>query len=81
MKPIKESDKQVKYTHPDTNIEDLWVYQVKYSDGILGYYSVWKPSFKEIIKLLFGKPLYVGLLNYQPPIAVLLDKKEIGIDI
>jgi hypothetical protein len=71
MKPISFHSQEVTYTHPDENIMDLPVLQICYSDGQIGCLSCWKPDWRDRLRILFGKPIYAGLLGgIQPPIFI-----------
>lgn len=80
MKPVNFHQKEIIYNHPDPNILDLPVLQVQYSNGNIGLISCWKPSWKDRLRILFGKPIYAGLLSpVQPPIFI-STKNEIDED-
>ncbi len=71
MKPINFHPNEVIYISPDPKILDLPVLQVQYSDGQTALLSCWKPSWKDRLRILFGKPIYAGLLSpMQPPIFI-----------
>ena len=46
-----------------------------------GFITAWKPTFKDKLRFLVGKPLYMILLtNQHPPCLLSTSREEIGLD-
>lgn len=76
MKSIKTQFTNIVYTQPyewnDKIHGECVNLNVHQHEGFI--MSWWKPSFKERIKILFGKSIKITLLTkIQPPISVLID--------
>lgn len=77
MKPISFHEKEINFMSPDPNISSLPVLQIAYDDGQRGLVSCWKPSFREILQIIFGQPIFLMILGeIQPPVALLANRKE-----
>lgn len=78
MKPINFHERETIFTSDDPMIEPLPVLSVKYSDGERALVSCWKPSLKDIINVLIGKPIFLSLLSdFQPPCLLSTDRSEV----
>jgi hypothetical protein len=60
----------------------LPVIKVKYSDGTEAFVSAWKGSLIERLLILFGAPIYLGVLTraQHPPVHITLDGDEFNLD-
>lgn len=77
MKPVSFHKFKVSYTHPDPDIEPLPVLRVTYGNGYRGLVSCWKPSFRDILRILLGKPVYLTIFGYaQPPVSLCTSRDE-----
>jgi hypothetical protein len=53
-----------------------------YSDGNAAFISAWVANFRERVRILFGKPVYLTVLTNtpHPPVLLSLYREDIGID-
>jgi hypothetical protein len=74
-KPKRMTFTATGYEHPVVGaIRDLGIYHAE--DGAL--YSIWRPTWRERLSLIFGKPIVVGVLsNRQPPMTVQVGEDRI----
>ena len=71
MQPIKSAEANRCWKAPyvwdrDEPCTDLWA---KVTDDGLSI-SCWRPSIRERLRLLFGKPIWLTVVGRQPPIAL-----------
>jgi hypothetical protein len=78
VKPISFHEKEVIFNAPkgeEDEIDPLPVLPVKYEDGYDCLVSCWKPNWKDRLKILFGKPVYLSVVGTaQPPVLLSVDK-------
>ena len=79
MEPIKFSD----YCHTlFGNIDDIGplpIVTTNYEGLGYGLISCWRPSWREILQLIFTRRVYVAILSRKhPPMAVSADAEDIG---
>ena len=68
MKPIKFKESNATYAKDQDEYLDLPA--LKYDDGTV--VSCWDLSFKEALKLLFSRKLYVAVLTFNKPLQPML---------
>ena len=68
MKPIKCDESNATYAKNQDEYLDLPA--LKYDDGTV--VSCWDLSFKEALKLLFKRKLYVAVLTFNKPLQPML---------
>lgn len=76
MKPIKFKESNATYAKDQDQYLDLPA--LKYDDGTV--VSCWELSFKEALKLLFNRKLYVAVLTFNMPLQPMfltVDKNEV----
>lgn len=77
--PIKHEWATVKYTCRTPGVDPIWV--LRSIDGAL--YTAWKPTLWARIRILFGRPIWMGLMSeHFIPVALFskrpfLLKKEV----
>lgn len=75
MKPVSFHEKEVLFTLPgNTDVMPLPVLRVTFPDDGSGLASCWKPDWKDRLRILFGKPIYLILWSpIQPPVSITTD--------
>lgn len=71
MRPINFHDREVIFTSDDPTVFPLPVLPITYSDGNKGLASCWEPGLKDILRIIFGRPVYLILLGVSQPPALL----------
>jgi hypothetical protein len=78
MRPIDFHPREAIFTSEDPGIEPLPALPITYGDGGRGIISCWKPSLKDVLRVLIGKPVYLVLLTLrQPPVYLSTDREEV----
>lgn len=78
MKPINFHPREAIFISDDPDIKPLPVLPITYGTGEKGMISCWKPSLKDIFRVLTGKPVYLVLLStFQPPVYLSTDRDEV----
>ncbi len=82
MKPISfHEDEQT--LHPpkgSKNIVPVQVLTVTYLEGIRGIISCWRPTVKDILRMLIKRRIYLAILGtMHPPVLVTTDGEEVGV--
>lgn len=60
----------------------LPVIHAVYVDGTKAFISAWKASFKDKIRLLLGKPVYLAIMTQaqSPPVLLTTNRRTLAID-
>lgn len=79
MSPVSFHPAEKLYTLPgDDSVLPLPVLKVTFNDGVTGLISCWKPSWKDRLRLILGKPIYLALYSsVQPPVSVFTEDLEL----
>lgn len=78
MNPVSFHNKEVAYTSSDPSISPLPVLRITYGDNSKGLISCWKPGLRDILRIVFGKPIFLIVLGaQQPPVSVLTGRNEV----
>lgn len=80
MKPISFTKDETIFVGQTDDIDPLPTKIVQYgADGSRGIISCWKPSIKDRLLVMIGKPIYLVILgNQQPPVLLSTDAVDIG---
>lgn len=71
MEPISFHPQEINYTSNNPEIGDLPVVRTQYPDGAIVLVSCWKPDWKDRLRILFGRPIYLHIWGTQhPPVAL-----------
>lgn len=75
MKPISFHPQENVYTLPgNSEVMPLPVLQITFPEGGTGLASCWKPDWKDRLRILLGKPVYLLLwCPLQPPVSITTD--------
>lgn len=73
--PISFHKDELIFTLPgNSDVMPLPVLQVTFPEGGTGMVSCWKPSWRDRLRLFFGKPIYLILwFPAQPPVSLTTD--------
>lgn len=78
MKPINFHKAEVIFESDNKDIEPLPVLPITYEGFGDCLLSCWKPSLRDILRILIGKPVYLSLLSeVQPPCSLGTDRLAI----
>lgn len=79
MTPVSFHPQEQLFTSTDPNVGDLPTIRVEYADGGRGIVSCWRPSFRERLSMLMGRPVYLCVLGWlYPPVLLSTDAHEVG---
>lgn len=83
MKPINWHPKEQTLNPPpgsEDTIEPLPVLPLTYEDGTHAIVSCWQLSFKDLLRVLFTRRMYVAVMGQgQPPLMLRTHPVEVGI--
>lgn len=78
MKPVNFHKNEVIFTSDDPDVENLPVLPITYGGNEHGMASCWKPGLKDILRIIFGAPVFLIILGQsQPPVLLSTDRNGI----
>ena len=84
MKPIEFHEQNITIAPPygeEDEIQPLPAVVAKYPNGHTAFISCWQLNWRELLRLLFTRRIYLLVLTVQqPPVLLTAYREELGID-
>lgn len=78
MKPVPQFHPNAKTISGYDDIDNLDAVLVEYPSGRKGIISCWRPSWRELLHIVFRRRIYLAVLaRQQPPVSLMADPAEV----